>query len=1659
MDKPMSGSESGATTAYNTVFIDTNLDTHLAMIVSDSDTVSDLKKKIVEEHPLCFPSIGEIKVHALKVKRRGFFYYLSDLMSVRSAFEGVSKSWFLSVDASSVKGQNVIMHSCKPDSRNLAACFDIANNNSSADVVDLLPDGPSRRLPNINDSLLRQVADKHHEKQNLIAEQFCSGNSSDEMPTSGNSSDEVPKVLQKKVERLGYDNFKDLLCPTSNRSVPQLQDKFDVLGKEFEDPRTYSAPKDGSIVKKKHKTKKRNEDAGQDCAAKENDLLVLESVDNASKLDNIVLENSFRSPRRDVSYNMNGENQHVGSSKTNNESGTGMDTTSLLCTEIPVRQKHIECENDKPENGVISKHKFKSPDESPESGPTAKKKHKTKKTSDNDIPLTAHGASISDAAKRTSRQQEMTTSSYSLSEKLGSGIAISDNIELLEDNLKLTGIASSRKRKRKEQTSNPGQVVGAISLEKDEETNKIPCSAENDISNTGVGKVGRQSEAADLEAGPVKDKNVLVDQCANRAEDHLSPMIQEVNNLQDNRVSSQENQTFAGEDGTADLRKSSRKKKKSSKTRCPDVGVSMPSETGHVKGSVNDVSPTKLPKSVNDDEMGNIGAGNGESPNEESGLEVMPVKNKTILMNQHAGHVKGHASPTDHGLNNLQENMVSGHENQTVAAEDGTINPRKSSKKKKMSRKTQDPDVVTSTPINENNISSSGVSVGERKNETADLEAVPVKDMNILVDQQASHVKGHPSPVVLQELNNLCESRVVGPENLLVSVEDKTVEAGRSSRKRKKSRKTQGSDVETSITSGTEHLRESNTDIVNRESKNHAADVDAVPVKDMNMAVDQHAIHLVEDHSYQQESNYLQESRVTGLEDLTVAAEAGKFSRKKKKSRKNQGPDEETSLASGTEHHRESKNYAADVDAVPVKDMNMAVDQHAIHLVEDHSYQQESNNLQESRVTGLEDLTVAAEAGKFSRKKKKSRKNQGLDEETSLASGTEHHRESKNYAADVDAVPVKDMNMAVDQHAIHLVEDHSYRQESNNLQESRVTGLEDLTVAAEAGKFSRKKKKSRKIQDPDEETSLASGTEHHRESNTGIDNGESKNYAVDVDAMLVKDMNMIVDQHANYVEDHSSLQEPNNLPKSRVTGPENLSVAVEDETMEAGTSSRKRKKSRKIQGPDAETSVASGTEHSRESLGDVSPTEPPISTYGENLSDKAEKGGLTELKEASKIKTVSASPADDKGADEVIRDVLESLQQCNKDMVNQDMDKKSKKKTKKKESSTLVENIETKGKDDLDHYNPNTSTDSVTDMNPLAESSKENKVVNTTSMNKLNRSKKSQKNAGVEGNWEVHDGNKSINAVCEDERIEKQHQHEAIASSEKLACIVTDKKAVDDKANGPGLQSTGSSSDIYHSVKSSENHISGGNAQVVSYEPIQNQKSSSKNVNESDSLMLKSNKKLPSISGNGEKLMKSNESPKLNTPQEAQTPTLTNCSSRIKTKLKFAASTSGSESSKIVVPQNRSGNAHQSHLPVRKAQRNDIGDVVDSSEPKRGLIVTSGTIFKDDGKETSDDEDKTDNSDSGIRTPNKSSSSGSSDSDADSSLSDHGSYGSKGEGGGGRKKKKSMPSSPKSLSLEAILRSSSRYKKAKLTFSQSQYDAIDSQPDEFVPDSQPKKLP
>ncbi|XP_014494429.1 uncharacterized protein LOC106756489 isoform X2 [Vigna radiata var. radiata] len=84
------------------VYIDTNLDTRLALVVSDHDTVADLKRSILSEHPLCFPQIGQIQINGIKVMRKGHFYHLVDSMPVRSAFTP-SQSWFVNVDATVVR--------------------------------------------------------------------------------------------------------------------------------------------------------------------------------------------------------------------------------------------------------------------------------------------------------------------------------------------------------------------------------------------------------------------------------------------------------------------------------------------------------------------------------------------------------------------------------------------------------------------------------------------------------------------------------------------------------------------------------------------------------------------------------------------------------------------------------------------------------------------------------------------------------------------------------------------------------------------------------------------------------------------------------------------------------------------------------------------------------------------------------------------------------------------------------------------------------------------------------------------------------------------------------------------------------------------------------------------------------------------------------------------------------------------------------------------------------------------------------------------------------------------------------------------------------------------------------------------------------------------
>ncbi|XP_051122450.1 uncharacterized protein LOC127245533 isoform X2 [Andrographis paniculata] len=123
---------------------------------------------------------------------------------------------------------------------------------------------------------------------------------------------------------------------------------------------------------------------------------------------------------------------------------------------------------------------------------------------------------------------------------------------------------------------------------------------------------------------------------------------------------------------------------------------------------------------------------------------------------------------------------------------------------------------------------------------------------------------------------------------------------------------------------------------------------------------------------------------------------------------------------------------------------------------------------------------------------------------------------------------------------------------------------------------------------------------------------------------------------------------------------------------------------------------------------------------------------------------------------------------------------------------------------------------------------------------------------------------------------------------------------------------------------------------------------------------------------------------------------------------------------------------------------------------KESLLYKSGAIFQESSSEGSGDETGIVRSWSNIRRPTDGSSmSSDSESEGGLDLAGNGSNDAEGQSAGERIAAKLDLSDSKELTLESILRSSKRFKNAKITLSQNELEEIDSQPIETVPDSQP----
>ncbi|GFZ21186.1 COP1-interacting protein 4 [Actinidia rufa] len=279
------------TSSHNTVFIDTNLDTHLATIVSDTDTVYDLKRKIVIEHPKCFPNVGEIKILALKVKRNRNFYHLSDSMLVKSAFDGVKKSWFLSVDASSLHLHGNKQFSSTPDASNQLALIGIPNA-PSEDRNNHLPGSPLKRLPLLYTSPFPSPGSIHY-----TSHEVPSGDHSGR----GDSCNEVSKDMEMEVKHVTDDPCKNLSSNSNWRSdfekeydLPSEGNKIletciehkdgnsKVRGNDVQcNNSTEGSLRTGLASKKKRKSKKKSENALLNFTMEDNNDSIVASGANA----------------------------------------------------------------------------------------------------------------------------------------------------------------------------------------------------------------------------------------------------------------------------------------------------------------------------------------------------------------------------------------------------------------------------------------------------------------------------------------------------------------------------------------------------------------------------------------------------------------------------------------------------------------------------------------------------------------------------------------------------------------------------------------------------------------------------------------------------------------------------------------------------------------------------------------------------------------------------------------------------------------------------------------------------------------------------------------------------------------------------------------------------------------------------------------------------------------------------------------------------------------------------------------------------------------------------------------------------------------------------------------------------------------------------------
>lgn len=390
-------------------------------------------------------------------------------MFVRTAFHGVSKSWFLSVEASNVGEQS--------ESRHLGVARFGIMNKPSADGLNLLPYGPATKLSNSDYSSLPQV------QRHQIA------------------------GMNPAADHSAHNNCNILSLETNHRSDTELQENHDLNIKEYEDPVRHTEYKEdssrnvtgdaqvnvsleGPAAKKRSKRKKRRGDEVHNHALKQDVASASVSDKDASQQDNVVPDNSLLNQERVrvVTYNresgskdITDEPCRISSSDANKTPGSEIQMIEVLREGTAVPGKHIEDKKCTSESAVLKDQHDKSMEEA-SPGTAVKKNEMTVRKDGNENSFEDGRILICDSTKETSDPGIISQCSLGDKQKGSSGNLDRVSTKILKAEHSLTTDSRSGKKKRVRKSSKSvSQVVATV-----------PNSVEEDRGGSSLDTVGVQ---------------------------------------------------------------------------------------------------------------------------------------------------------------------------------------------------------------------------------------------------------------------------------------------------------------------------------------------------------------------------------------------------------------------------------------------------------------------------------------------------------------------------------------------------------------------------------------------------------------------------------------------------------------------------------------------------------------------------------------------------------------------------------------------------------------------------------------------------------------------------------------------------------------------------------------------------------------------------------------------------------------------------------------------------------------------------------------------------------------------------------------------------------------------------------------------------------------